>query len=1081
MEGWIRTTAADKPQSIVEWDQGVMLWVSPTGDRSLFASLIDTSGGAHDLRSAPGIVPEGVFVHVALTYDRISGIGTLYLRGMPVATEKLGSFLAATHGDFRIASRYDGGFGTTHFQGALDEISLYSVALMPSAVARLAVADQFGKCAAPLQAPILDAVPEAQTVDLGVSAYFSVHAHGSPLLFYQWLRDGVPIEGAIKDTLAVYNCLPADEGEYSVRVSNPAGSLESPAVRLSVLDPRTSTSCLTPPPGIVARLGFEGDLVDGASSRLPAAETPVTYAQGMVGAALHLDGVATSLWVDTPAVKALGRGPGFSIECWVRPLSWSVPQPVVEWWDPTIGVGPHLWLFPNGELYVNLIDTSGGAHSMSAHIPTLGTGFQHIAMTYDAVTGVGKLYGSGELLLTTALGSLTPRTSGQMYIGRRVLSAGNPSVFNGELDELNVYSGAIDAQQVHAIFAAGTHGYCNLWALPIEIVTQPLSQQVVDGAPVTFSVETRVGLPSGYQWRKDGYTIPGATNATYRIPRVSALDAGVYTVSVFGSRKTVESRGATLEVLPSGAPRPRFTLSGGFSTLSNPAGPWSYGWKSNVSGVFLLDPYPFGSGTEDEGWAGVPGWYPAIHHNATTNTAYADGHQAVLPGDAVWMFPGVGSPYDYAAVRFQVPDGGEGSYDLKLLAEPYLPLPVGGDNEIIGLHNGEVLFDRAMGAGEVGSYFGSVLLSAGDFLEILVGRGADNDLRGSGVKLKLELTGLLSSPVALPQELTLAEDSSLRLVLGTLPAASSHFVYHISEPAHGYLLGTPPSLLYVPAGNYNGPDAFTFSVSNGESESLPATVTIQVTPVDDPPVADAQATPLRVVYAVNGSNAPVVLDGGRSYDPDGRPLSFTWFNTRSLGVLSTNKVDTVVLPTGTHDLGLMVGDAALLDLDFIRVEVRPLAAGLEAVRRAAVAAGLPSPTLAAMELKLQGVELAALAGDSSQAALGLRGYLELIPASGLTAATAAALRSEATDLERWASGGGARPRLEVQSCDGHGCLRLTLLGNEGQTAVMEESLDFRVWSPVGQVILGVGGSAEVERSLPGGGTPRFYRARFYPY
>ena len=58
---------------------------------------------------------------------------------------------------------------------------------------------------------------------------------------------------------------------------------------------------------------------------------------------------------------------------------------------------------------------------------------------------------------------------------------------------------------------------------------------------------------------------------------------------------------------------------------------------------------------------------------------------------------------------------------------------------------------------------------------------------------------------------------------------------------HGTLSGTAPPLTYTPAADYFGPDSFTFTVFDGQATSVPATVTITVTEVNDPPVAGADS------------------------------------------------------------------------------------------------------------------------------------------------------------------------------------------------------------------------------------------------
>jgi len=57
-----------------------------------------------------------------------------------------------------------------------------------------------------------------------------------------------------------------------------------------------------------------------------------------------------------------------------------------------------------------------------------------------------------------------------------------------------------------------------------------------------------------------------------------------------------------------------------------------------------------------------------------------------------------------------------------------------------------------------------------------------------------------------------------------------------SPPEHGSLSGSGAQRTYTPASNYNGPDVFAYTVSDGLFTSQPVTVGLTINPVNDPPV-----------------------------------------------------------------------------------------------------------------------------------------------------------------------------------------------------------------------------------------------------
>lgn len=87
---------------------------------------------------------------------------------------------------------------------------------------------------APQQPPQIESAPQAQTVDDGQPATFSVGARGEQLR-YRWQRDGADLAGATGATLTLPAVTLADSGaRFAVVVSNDAGSATSAAATLTV-------------------------------------------------------------------------------------------------------------------------------------------------------------------------------------------------------------------------------------------------------------------------------------------------------------------------------------------------------------------------------------------------------------------------------------------------------------------------------------------------------------------------------------------------------------------------------------------------------------------------------------------------------------------------------------------------------------------------------------------------------------------------------------------------------------------------------------------------------------------------------
>src|SRR4030095_532100 len=82
---------------------------------------------------------------------------------------------------------------------------------------------------------------------------------------------------------------------------------------------------------------------------------------------------------------------------------------------------------------------------------------------------------------------------------------------------------------------------------PPVIVTQPVDQRVGAPGAVTFTVVAVGTGPFRYQWRYNGETIAGATNAAFTLAPSRLSDAGQYQVVVMNQAGAVESAIVSLQ------------------------------------------------------------------------------------------------------------------------------------------------------------------------------------------------------------------------------------------------------------------------------------------------------------------------------------------------------------------------------------------------------------------------------------------------------------------------------------------------------------------------------------------------------
>jgi len=158
-------------------------------------------------------------------------------------------------------------------------------------------------------------------------------------------------------------------------------------------------------------------------------------------------------------------------------------------------------------------------------------------------------------------------------------------------------------------------------------------------------------------------------------------------------------------------------------------------------------------------------------------------------------------------------------------------------------------------------------------------RVSDGELWSDTATVSITVTPVNDAPVANDMTETTAEDTAKTITLDATDIDGDTLSAEIlSGPVHGEVSVSGLVVIYSPDADYNGPDSFTYKVSDGELESNEATVSITVTPVNDAPVALSFEVELQ-------ENSSVEFNLLAS-DVDGDTLTFSFVSGPAHGTLN---------------------------------------------------------------------------------------------------------------------------------------------------------------------------------------------------
>jgi hypothetical protein len=462
--------------------------------------------------------------------------------------------------------------------------------------------------------PGITTQPLNQAATTGSNAVFSVVPSGTAPFGYQWQFNGTNLVGATSSTLSLISVQTNNAGNYSVVVTNIAGSVTSSVATLTVNVP---AFIISQPQGLavvqnqtaafsVAASGtallkyqwrFSGtNLVGSTNATLTITNVPTTKAGSYLVVVTNSWGAVTSAIVTLtvyvpagistqPANQALvqGQTTSFSVVAsGTAPFSyqWSFNGTnVFNATNATVSV-TNVQTTDAGNYMVVVTNIAGSVTSTVASLtvylpPAITNQPQSLAIT-QAQMAVFSVGASG-----TALLKYQWRFSGTNLIGStnatltltnvQATKAGNYVVV-----VTNTWGSVTSAVAALTVY------------VPPTIFSPPTNLAVILGQTAAFSVVAAGTSPFGYQWSFNGTNLTGATSSTLSLTGVQTNNAGSYSVVVTNIAGAVTSAvvALTVYVPPAITTQPQsLTLLQGqtamFSVAAAGSAPFTYQWYFN--------------------------------------------------------------------------------------------------------------------------------------------------------------------------------------------------------------------------------------------------------------------------------------------------------------------------------------------------------------------------------------------------------------------------------------------------------------------------------------------------------------------
>jgi large repetitive protein len=456
-----------------------------------------------------------------------------------------------------------------------------------------------------VEAPVIGTPPQGSTVSEGTEVTFTVSATGTEPVSYQWFKDGEAISGATDNSYTIDSAVVGDAGSYTVEVSNAAGTVTSdagdlvvqfkPVINTQPADQTTGangsvifTVEAEGNPNELTYQWYEAPAEGGSPTQVGSmASLELTNLQLTDNGKTYYVDVSNSIGSTTSetATLTVNQGPGFT----QQPDSATVteganvnltvavtgnPTPTVQWQfsaEPLeSGDSDVAAITSPGEdrVYTDLAGQTGVTLALTS-INRNQRGYYRAVASNSVASGVesspafvdvqfrpeitedlaDQSAGVGGTATFTLDGVANPDPTFQWYLNGSPISGATDAEYTTATLALenngNTYYAIIDngigdpVQTRTATLTVNEQG---------QVTSAPESATVLEGDPVSFTIEFSGNPTPTIQWRLNGQPIAGANSATYSIAMANRNQAGEYTAVVSNEFGSDTSEVATLAV-----------------------------------------------------------------------------------------------------------------------------------------------------------------------------------------------------------------------------------------------------------------------------------------------------------------------------------------------------------------------------------------------------------------------------------------------------------------------------------------------------------------------------------------------------